>query len=294
MLAVVAMTLGSAQPGESEGCSARVAHPGGQFVESRFFDASPQRTREVLEDAMQAVGVLLFGSTAAVVRGERVAPRVKILGLPPGDEALFGYVEASKQDGKAGTLVRVETRRRGGKKGEPTQSWSAAVLDEAGCLLITLVGMEDPSVRADGAASNAGTGQQREVRVPAEAAVTLVLRRFVFSTDLRVNQKVLFEVASDVPVGPDIVIRRGALGVARVKGTQDSAGSRSAKARVEFEFVSAVGGDRIPVRGIAMLAGEVGKFPSLAWGIGQEFALCAGTRFDVTVDGEQRVRVGRE
>lgn len=297
MLVVVAMTLGSAQPRQSRGCSVQSIHPGGQFVESRFFDASPQRTREALEDAMQAIGVLLFESTTAVVRGERVTPRVDVLNLPPGDEALFGHLDATEQDGKAGTLVRVETRRRGGKKGEPKQSWSAAVLNEAACLLSTLVGMGDPSARAGGAASDAGAAQQREVRVPAETAVTLVLRRFVFSTDLRVNQRVLFEVASDVSLGPDTVIRRGAVGVARVKATQDPKGSSSAKARIEFEFVSAVSGDRIPVRGVATLAGRGGTLSDL-WHFAPrdrtEFALCAGARFDVTVDGEQRVRVGRE
>jgi hypothetical protein len=286
----VALALGSAQSGQGAGCSTQPVRPGGQFVESKFFDAAPQRTREALEDAMQAVGVLLFESSPAVIRGERAGPRVRALHVPAGDEAVFGFLEAAERDGKAGTLVRIETRRRGGKNGEPKQSWSSAVLDEAACLLSTL-GMEDPSARAGATASEADAGQPLEVRVPADTAVTLVLRRFVFSSDLRINQKVLFEVASDVSVGPDIVIRRGALGVARVKATEDAAGSKSAKARMEFEFVSTVSGDRIPVRGVASLVGETGGFPSLAWGIGQEFAMCAGTRFDVTVDGEQRVRV---
>jgi hypothetical protein len=293
MLAVV-LALGAAQTRQSGACMGRPVQPGGQPVESRFFGASLERAREALEDAMQANGVLLYESAATVVRGQRVGPRVNALGLPRGDEALVGHLEAAERDGLAGTLVRVETRRPGGKEGNPNRNWSAAVLDEIGCLVTTLAGGERTVAGGGGVAADAAGGQPRDVPVPAGTSVTLLLRRFFFWSDLRVGQKLPFEVASDVSVGPDVVIRRGALGVARVKAAGDAEEPRSLTARIEFEFVSAVSDTRIPVRGAASFAGEKGKFPTLSWGVWHAFALCAGTPFDVVVDGDQRVRVGRE
>jgi hypothetical protein len=154
--------------------------------------------------------------------------------------------------------------------------------------------VEKPIAGAGAAVADPVGGQPRDVPVPAGTPVTLLLRRFFFASDLRVNQRLLFEVASDVSVGPDVVIRRGALGVARVKAAGDAEESRSLTARIEFEFVSAVSDTRVPVHGVASFAGERGKFPTLAWGVWRDFALCAGRRFDVVVDGEQRVRVGRK
>jgi hypothetical protein len=242
---------------------------------------------------MQAIGVLLFESTTAVVRGERAAPRINALKLPSGDEALFCYLEVTEKDGKAGTLVRVETRRRGGKKGAPRQTWSAAVLDEADWVLDTLVGGEPPSTQDVGVEANAEAGHGREVLVPSDTPVALILRRFAFSSDLRVNQKVAFEVASDVLVGSDIVIRRGAEAIARVKTTEDPTGWQSARTQIAFEYVSAASGTRMRVRGIAKLQGRRGVV-DLVFGEGAEFALCAGTRFEAAVDGDQRIRGGRE
>jgi hypothetical protein len=303
---IVGLAAGWLQAGQASGCGARPVRPGGPLVDSRFFDASLERTREALEDAMQAAGVLLIERAPAVVRGERTAPRVSALKAPPGDEAVFGYLETAERDGRPGTLVRVETRRRGGQKGEPSHSWSRAVLDETDCLLSTFASQQGAPGPPANTVSDAGSDPQREVLVPAGTAVTLILRRFLFSGDLRVNQRLSFEVGADVSVGADVVIRRGAPGSARVKAAQDAARSRAANAQVEFEHVSAVSGDRLRVREVVELAGQRSTLKGLAgdllglpgWRIalsyGGEYALCAGTRFEVVVDGEQRVRVRRD
>jgi len=292
-LLAAAMALVMLQPGQRPGCATEFAGPGGEAIATRFFDASPQRTREAIEDAMQAIGVLLIESADAVVRGERVDVRVKVLKLPSGDEAVFAHIQATQQDGRPGTLVRVETRRRGGKPGDPKHTWSSAVLDGT-AFLLDLLAKEAPAPMAHSPAAG-GMELQRDVVIPAGTLVPLILRRFVFSNDLRVNQKLAFEVASDVSIGSDVVFRRGALGVARVKMVKDE-GWGTEKARVEFEFASAAGGGRIPVHAVFNLAGRGAMkrlMSSLLFrGDFAEAALCAGTRFDVAVDGEQRTRIG--
>jgi hypothetical protein len=58
-------------------CPAREIAPKGNFVETRFFSAPLERTREAVADAMQAVGVLLFENRGNIVRGERAIPRYR-------------------------------------------------------------------------------------------------------------------------------------------------------------------------------------------------------------------------
>jgi hypothetical protein len=296
-LFAAAMALVMPQPVQRPDCATEFAGPGGKAIATRFFDAPPQRTRETIEDAMQAIGVLLIESTDAVVRGERVDVRVKVLKLPSGDEAVFAHLQATQRDGRPGTLVRVETRRRGGKPGDPKHTWSSAVLDGT-AFLLDLLAKEAPAPMAHSPAAG-GMELQRDVVIPAGTLVPLILRRFVFSNDLRVNQKLAFEVASDVSIGSDVVFRRGALTVARVKMVKDGGwggGWGTEKARVEFEFASAAGGGRIPVHAVFNLAGRGAMkrlMSSLLFrGDFAEAALCAGTRFDVAVDGEQRTRIG--
>ena len=137
--------------------------------------------------------------------------------------------------------------------------------------------------------------RQRELVTPAETVVPMVLRRVVFSNDLRVNQKLAFEVASDVSVGSDVVFRRGASGVARVKSAKDG-GWATENAWLEFAFVTAMEGSRIPVHA-ALELGVPGATRrarnTLPFGRPfREAVLCAGSRSDVAVDGDQRIRIG--
>jgi hypothetical protein len=278
-LFAVAMGLAMPQPIQRPGCATGFASPGGEAIATRFFDASPQRTREAVEDAMQAIGVLLIESTNEVIRGERADLRVKVLKLPSGDEAVFAHLQATQHDARPGTLVRVETRRRGGGPGNPKHTWSSAVLDGT-AFLLDLLAREDPAAQVARSPAAGAMERQREVVIPAGTVVPLILRRFVFSNDLRANQKLAFEVASDVSIGSDVVFRRGALGVTRVKVVRNR-GWGTEKAQLEFEFVVAAGGGRIPLHTDLNLDGH-----------GAEAALCAGARFDVAVGSEQRIGIG--
>ncbi len=78
--------------------------------------------------------------TEEVVEGERTQERVAVLALPHGDEAIRAELTPLTQDGEPTTQVRVETRRGSNKKGNPKHIWSAAVLDEAVCLLAHGIG----------------------------------------------------------------------------------------------------------------------------------------------------------
>jgi len=109
--------------------------PGGDPVETRFIAAPVARVHEVISDAMQAAGVFLFKNTQESLEGERTAERVGVLRLPRGDELIRALLTPSVQEGKAGTSVRMETLRRGNKQGTPKSAWSAAVLDQAACLV---------------------------------------------------------------------------------------------------------------------------------------------------------------
>jgi hypothetical protein len=287
----------AAQPGSGGGCDFGAIRPGGPAVEASFFAVPVQRAQEALEDAIQAAGVLLLESTNLVVRGERVTPRVKALNLPAGDESIVGHLEAIVRDGKSGTLVQVETRPRGRKESAPKQSWSAAVVEETDCILKT-VGAGDSVTAVMNSPSTAG-GDQHEVVLAAETPVVLILRRFVFSGDLRLNRRLVLEVAVDVPAGSDVVIRCGALGVARVKALEFVKATRATKVRIEFESVQTVSGNSIPLHGVLNTAESVAPKRSLREVLFTdkvppgEFALCAGTRFEARVEGEQRIRIGR-
>lgn len=283
----------AAEPPE---CPANKFAAAGNAVESRFFVAPIERVREVVADSMQAIGVLLFEQGDAVLRGERSGDRVRAMRLPGGDEAVISSLEPSEQNGVRGTMVRVETRRRGSKGGSPKQSWSATVLDEAQCLL-GLLRTEDPSRQ-----TAPGKQGEREVFLPGGTPVVLVFRRFYYSTDLKVNQRLVLEVVSDVKVGEDIVIPRGAFAVARVKSVrekEEGQWGRSAQALFTVESIALAGGQKIAARHEEQVGGRSSRRLShLAWDpwgegyfSGSTFGLRAGTPLEVLTEKDERIRV---
>lgn len=276
-------------------CPAREIVPLGAPVETRFFDASVNRTRDAVADAMQAVGVVLYENGARLIRGERRPARVKAMDLPKGDEAVAAFLDAALRDGRQGTSVRVETRRPGGKPGSPDRSWSGVVLGETGCLLGLLVVTDAVMPPPDSAGES-----EREVALPDGTPLTLLLRHFVFSAELRVNQRLAFESRDDVKVGPDIVIPRGAPAVARVLSAEGAeVWGKGARAAIAFQMVSAVNGFKVPIQGSRNLHGAgagklaIGLATVNSWfePTGRQFAIPAGTPFQVTVEGSQKIRL---
>jgi len=273
--------------------------PGGDFIVTRFIAAPLPRAHEVIADAMQAAGVLLFKNTEQVVEGERAVERIQVLGLPKGDEAVRAELAPLIQDGKAGAQVRVETLRRGNKKGAPKHAWSAAVLDQAECL-VSLLSLDDPSRRPKMPATDGA-----EIRVADSTSVPVRSRHFLFNTDLKPNQVVPFETAEDVIIDDSIVIPAGSLVAASTEQSTDIGEyGRGAKGQLRFKFLALPDGTRLPLRGIVDLQGKKWNKTAIIVGTvafgtgvlsitGNGFAIPAGTLFQAEVDGEQKIRVSR-
>jgi hypothetical protein len=279
-------------------CALQQISPGGDAIVIRFLPAPLPRAREAIADAMQATGVLLFRDTEQLVEGERAVERINVLRLPKGDEAIRAELSAAIQDGQAGTQVRIETLRRGNKKGAPKHVWSAAVLDQAACL-ISLLSLEDPSLRPKIPAAEGA-----EIHVADSTSVPVRSRHFFFNTDLKTGKVVPFETAENVVVNDSIVIPAGSLVTASVEQSSDIGEyGRGAKVQLRFKYVVLPDGTQLPLRGMVDLQGKsenkatLAAFAVIRVGVlsitGAGFAIPAGALFHVEVAGEQKIRVSR-
>lgn len=278
-------------------CTPQKIQPGGDALETRFLAAPLPRVREAIADAMQAGGVLLFKVSDQSVEGERADERVKVLGLQAGDEAIHATLDPSNQGGEAGTMARVETLRRANKKGAPKHTWSAAVLEQAACL-VSLLSLDDPLHRptvslADGV----------EVQVPDSTPLEVRARHFFFNADVKPNQKIPFETAAPVVVNGSVVIPSGLLVVASMDQSSDIKElGRGAKGQLSFKYLVLPDGTRLPLRGAAdlqgkdvskglLIAGTVAFGTGVLANTGRGFAIPAGTTMSVQLDGDQKFRI---
>jgi hypothetical protein len=290
-----AVSAGAATPS----CALQEISPGGDPVVTRFLPVPLPRAREVIADAMQAAGVFLFKNMEHSVEGERAGERIIVLRLPHGDEAIHAELTPIVQDGEAGTQVRVETPRRGNKKGAPKHVWSTAVLDQAACL-VSLLSLDDPFSRpkvspADGA----------EIQITDSTSVPVRSRHFFFNTDLKANKVIPFETAENVVVNGSIVIPAGSAVAASVEQSSDIGEfGKGATAQLRFKYLLLPNGTRLPLRGILDLRGKdvnktalIALSPVFGTGVfsitGDSFAISAGALFHVEVEGEQKIRVSR-
>jgi hypothetical protein len=283
----------------TQACALHEISPGGDAVVTRFLPAPLPRAREAIADAMQATGVLLFKNTEQLVEGERAGERINVLRLPKGDEAIRAELSAAIQDGQAATQVRVETVRRGNKKGATKHVWSTAVLNQAACL-VSLLSLEDPSSRP-----KMPQAEGPEIHVADSTSVPVRSRHFFFNTDLKTGKVVPFETAENVVVNDSIVIPAGSLVTASVEQSSDIGEyGRGAKAQLRFKFLLLSDGTQLPLRGIIDLQGKnenkatLVPFAVIRVGVlsitGTGFAIPAGALFHVEVDGEQKIRVSRK
>jgi len=254
--------------------------------------------REAVADAMQAGGVLLFKVSDQSVEGERMNERVKVLGLQEGDEAIHATLDPSTQGGESGTMVRVETLRRANKKGAPKHTWSAAVLEQAACL-VTLLSLDDPLHRP-----TASPADGAEVQVPDSTVLEVRARHFFFNTDVKPNQKIPFETATPLVVNGSVLIPSGLLVVASMDQASDIKElGRGAKGQLSFKYLVLPDGTRLPLRGAVDLQGKnvsnkgalIATGLVVSWGVaavtGLGFAIPAGTTMSVQLDGDQKFRV---
>jgi hypothetical protein len=262
---------------------------------------------------MQAAGVLLFKVSDQSVEGERADERIKVLGLASGDEAIQARLDPATQEGVAGTQVRVETLRRNNKSGVPKHTWSAAVLDQASCL-VSLLSVDDPLRRPPVPIS-----EGVDVQLPNATTLEIRNRRFLFNTDLKPGHPITFETTSPVVVEGMTVIPVGSLVVATVEELSDSKSfGRGAKGRLVFKYLALQDGTRLPLRAdmdlkgnskaaevatvatvtalattAAVMLGGGGPLPGGLGISGLGFAVPAGTSMNVQLDGDQKFRVSR-
>jgi len=291
-------------------CATQEFTAGGDAVVTRFITAPVPRVHEALADAMQANGVLLFRNSDQAIEGERVAERVKVLGLPSGDEAIQARLEPSTSGGAAGTMLRVETLRGQGKKGSPKHAWSAAVAEHTACL-ISLLSLDDPLHRAA-----VKDGDSVEVRIPDSTVLVVRSRHFFFNADLQTGQTIEFETASPLVIDGKTIAPSGLLVVASMDQLSDIKDfGRAAKGELRFKYLLMPDGTKVPLRGEVDLSGKTaikknvadetvtlaataalvaaGGGGSLmgAGAPGTGFAVLAGTPMSVQIAGDQAVHV---
>ena len=286
------------------GCGEARTTAGGDRVITRILAAPLPRAHEVVADAMQATGVFLFRDTEELIEGERTLERVVSLGVPHGDEAVRAELASSIQNGEKGTQVRVETRRGNNKKGAPKHIWSAAVLDQAVCLL-GLLSLEDPLHRP-----KAGPADGPEVRLADATPVPVRSRRFFFATELKPHKLFRFETAGDMVINDSVAVPAGSLVTASVEQSSDIGEfGRGAQGQLQFLYLVLPDGTRLPLRGVVDLRGKgvhlnkvekgfviassIAGGADLASGTGSGFAVPAGTLFSAEVAGEQKFHVSR-
>lgn len=291
-------------------CATQSYVSGGDIIVTRFIAAPVPRVHEAVADAMQGNGVLLFRNSEQSVEGERAVERVKVLGLPSGDDAIQAKLEPSTSEGTAGTMLRVETLRGQNKKGSPKHVWSTAVVDHTSCL-ISLLSLDDPLHRAA-----VPDGNPTEVHIPDSAVLEVRSRHFFFNADIRAGQTIEFETASPLVVSGKTVAPSGLLVVASMDQLSDiKEFGRAAKGELSFKYLVMPDGTRVPLRGEINLSGKsttkqnvgdetarlaataalvaAGGGGSLmgAGAPGRGFAVLAGTLTTVRVAGDHVVRV---
>jgi len=313
LICALGFTLIPAIPAAAQtSCATQDYVPGGDTMVTRFIAAPVPRVHEAVTDAMQENGVLLFRNSEQSVEGERALERVKVLGLPSGDEAIQAKLEPSTSEGTAGTMLRVETLRGQNKKGSPKHVWSTAVVDHTSCL-ISLLSLDDPLHRAP-----VPNGNSTEVHIPDSAVLEVRSRHFFFNADIRAGQTIEFETASPLVVSGKTVAPNGLLVVASMDQLSDIKDfGRAAKGKLSFKYLVMPDGTRVPLRSEVDLSGKstikqnvvdeaatlavtaalvaaggYGPLPLMGAGApGWGFAVLAGTLTSVRVAGDHAVRV---
>jgi hypothetical protein len=309
-LFLCAVWCGAAQPSSRATCAPIT--PGGDLVMTRVLPVAFSRAHELIVDAMQANGLVLYRDMEDTIGGERVPERIKSLRLPNGSEAISATLKSVGAGDTSGTEVRVETLRSSFKKGAPKQSWSTAVLDEASCLL-RLLSTDDPMRRP---LLPAGGGE--EITIPANTPLLVRSRRFFFNTDVKLGQNLPFEAGEAVVINGHTVIPKGAAVRTAIQQISDSKSfGRAAQGELIFKYVVMPDGQRLPLRGIVDLTGKTthlrgvtaeaatvaitvalvaagggGPLGNAALGEpGLGFAVPAGSSATVEFDGDQKVRL---
>jgi hypothetical protein len=288
-------------------CSSIKMKSGEKSKQERFFAASEKRVREVVIDAMMAIGFVVKKEKGQKLEAFRRYPELG--GRGKGGETLKFNFETVEQSGSSATRVTGETKQ--GLIGLYRHNWTDAVLDQAECLLTLFGPRTNEEILAENTAQPNDTAEQaiQPITLPDGVPIKLRIRRYLLAKDAKKDfkegKRIVFQVTDDVMVDGKVVIKKGALGWGRVTDAKDIGFvGRNAKLNFVIESVMAMDGQNIPVRSTANNAGGGGTSGSnialnyLGGGVfgaifsqGKQVGIRAGTEFIVFSNGDQSLKL---
>jgi hypothetical protein len=138
-----------------------------------------------------------------------------------------------------------------------------------------------PVVKASGTTSS--SAHALEVTIPAGTPVSLRLVQPLSSDSAKTGETVGLEVASDVVVDGQAVIKRGELAAAKVSKATRQLLTRAGKLELAIESAKAVDGTRVPLEGTRVATGGRGYVT------GNDVSLAAGTLIDAKTQADVKV-----
>ncbi|MGH9873337.1 MAG: hypothetical protein ACRD9S_12855 [Pyrinomonadaceae bacterium] len=277
-----------------------------------MFSAPEKRVKEVLIDAMMAVGFAVEkdeGSRLeAVLKYPELAGSKKSKG-----EKLFVNFEAVEQPVASVIRVTAETRSGGFWTRTVRQNkWTDAVLDQAECLLALFDSRTDEDILAENTTGSNSVEVQsgQNMTLPDGTPIKMRLRRFLAANDVKEGNRFAFQVTDDVVVDGSVLIKKGAIGWGQVTNAEKSKTfNRAARLNYTIDYVRAVNGHNIPVRDYhkglggtnkAKTAGATAAMGAAYGGVGiigmaltkgKNVGIRAGTPFIVFSDGDQSLKL---
>ncbi len=290
-------------------CSSIKMESGEKSKQERFFSASEKRVKEVVIDAMSAIGFIVKKDEGQKLEAYRKYPELG--GGGAGGETLKLNIETVEQSGSR--VVRVTGETKKGFVGRLRKhNWTDTVLDQAECLLALFGPRTDEEILAETSSPSINITEQsvQQVTLPDATAIKIRLRRYLSANEVKEGKRFAFQVMEDVMVDGLTVIRKEAIGWGQVTNAEKSKiFDRAAKLNFAIDYVKAVNGQNIPVRdyhegmsgtskgktatktvAVGALQGGIGIL-GMALTKGKNVGIRAGTEFIVFSNSDQNLKL---
>ena len=285
-------------------CSSIKMKSGEKSKQERVFSASEKRVKEVVIDAMSAVGFAIKSDQGNKLDAVLKYPELGGGRKSKGEKLLLNF-ETVAQSGSS--VIRVTGETKGGFRLR-TYNWTDAVLDQAECLLSLF------DLRTDEDILTKDTPQPNTVDQQAGQTKTLLdgtpirlrLRRYLSANDTAEGKRIAFQVTDDVVIDGVLVIKKGAIGWGQISEAEKAKNfDRAARLDFTIDHITAVNGQIAPVRNyregmggtsktktaaktaaVGALRGGIGIL-GMALTKGKNIGIRAGTEFIVFINGDQ-------
>jgi hypothetical protein len=302
---------------ETPPCGVAIIQTAGPNTDERFVPAPPEQVKAALLKALPALGAKVhmdegFHIGAEPDMGLRQAIQKKnmdsgVRGKYAGLGALGKFtidLREATQDGVKGSLLHIEFHKNGfvGRLGG--EGYAQPLAEETTCLA-KLLSTNDPASNPRGLEVK-DAGPPHPVTLPDNTPLKVLLRDPLYSKKLdkdSTGQTVHFEVAEDVVVDGNILIRRGALATGHLTNVEKTRrAGRHAEINFAFDSVTGVDGQKIPVSAPdeqARGGRHSQAFSNVEQGTifalilkGTDVFIRAGTEYDLEVSGQHTVQTG--